>query len=172
MEKTRLSSSEKIIFLHSTDLCAGLSAEVTEAISSITEECNYEANEILFHEGDTGDSLYLLVDGDVSIQKDETSILMITQPDICIGEMAILEKNTARSATVKATEATKLLRILRHDFIELLEWDFQAIEGVFRMLNAKLRNDLKSLSTNIGEEAACQESMRIAKTVQQSVTTK
>ena len=54
MEKTRLSSSEKIIFLHSTDLCAGLSAEVTEAISSITEECNYEANEILFHEGDTG----------------------------------------------------------------------------------------------------------------------
>ena len=49
MERTRLSSSEKIIFLRNTDLCVGLSVEVIEAVSNITEEHNYKADEILFH---------------------------------------------------------------------------------------------------------------------------
>ena len=59
MERTRLLSSEKIIFLRNTDLCAGLPVEVIEAISNITEEHNYKADEVLFHKGDIGGSLYL-----------------------------------------------------------------------------------------------------------------
>ena len=169
MERQRLSNSEKIVFLRNADLCAGLPAEVIEAVSSITEECNYKANEILFHEGDIGDSLYLLVDGGISIQKNDDLGLEINQPGTCIGEMALIEEDVSRSATVRITEDTKFLRIIRRDFIELLEWNFQAVEGVFRVLNAKLRSDLESPKTSKNEEIAPQESMQISKTLQQSL---
>ena len=169
MERKRLSNSEKIVFLRNADLCAGLPAEVIEAVSSITEECNYKANEILFHEGDIGDSLYLLVDGGISIQKNDDLGLEINQPGTCIGEMALIEEDVSRSATVRITEDTKFLRIIRRDFIELLEWNFQVVEGVFRVLNAKLRSDLESLKTSKNEEIAPQESMQICKTLQQSL---
>ena len=109
MERTRLSSSEKIVFLRNTDLFVGLPIEVIEAVSSITEECNYEADEILFHEGDIGDSLYLLVGGGISIQKNDDLGLEINQPGTCIGEMALIEENVSRSATVRITEDTKCL---------------------------------------------------------------
>ena len=37
----------------------GYLIEVIEAISNITEEHNYKADEVLFHKEDIGDSLYL-----------------------------------------------------------------------------------------------------------------
>ena len=168
MERTRLLSSEKIAFLRNTDLCAGLPVEVIEAISNITEEHNYEADEILFHKGDIGYSLYLLVDGGISIQTNDNLGLEISQSGTCIGEMALIE-DVSRSATVKVKEDTKLLRIIRHDFLELLEWNFQAVEGVFRVLNAKLRSNLIDFATSENKEVAKQESMQITKTIQQSL---
>ena len=147
----------------------GYLIEVIEAISNITEEHNYKADEVLFHKGDIGDSLYLLVDGGISIQKNDNLGLEISQPGTCIGEMALIEENVSRSATVKVTEDTKLLKIIRHDFIELLEWNFQAVEGVFRVLNAKLRSNLTDFSASKSKEVAQQESMQITKTIQQSL---
>ena len=110
MERTRLLSSEKIAFLRNTDLCAGLPVEVIEAISNITEEHNYKADEILFHKRDIGDSLYLLVDGGISIQTNDNLGLEISQSGTCIGEMALIE-DVSRSATVKVKEDTKLLEL-------------------------------------------------------------
>ena len=127
MEPTRLSSSEKIIFLRDTDLCAGLPVEVIEAISNITEEHNYKADEVLFHKGDIGDSLYLLVDGGISIQKNDNLGLEISQPGTCIGEMALIEENVSRSATVKVTEDTKFLKLYGTIFLSCLN-------GIFRLL--------------------------------------
>lgn len=127
MERTRLLSSEKIVFLRNTDLCVGLPTEVIEAVSSITKECNYKADEILFHEGDIGDSLYLLVDGGISIQKNDDLGLEINQPGTCIGEMALIEENVSRSATVRIIEDTKFLRIIRRDFMSY--WS-----GIFKLL--------------------------------------
>ena len=138
----------------------GYLIEVIEAISNITEEHNYKADEVLFHKGDIGDSLYLLVDGGISIQKNDNLGLEISQPGTCIGEMVLIEENVSRSATVKVTEDTKLLKIMRHDFIELLEWNFQAVEGVFRVLNAKLRSNLTDFAASTSKEVAQQESMQ------------
>ena len=61
---------------------------------------------------------------------------------------------------------------MRHDFIELLEWDFRAVEGVFRVLNAKLRSNLTDFSASKSKEVAQQESMQITKTIQQSLVAK
>jgi len=49
--------------------------------------------------------------------------------------------------------------------LELLEWNFQAVEGVFRVLNAKLRSNLTDFATSENKEVAQQESMQITKTI-------
>ena len=64
-----LPEEEKLQFLQKTELFAELPRTELKAICHIASEVAYPAHSTLFEEGDEGDSLYLLVDGEVSIIK-------------------------------------------------------------------------------------------------------
>ena len=147
-----LSPEEKFDFLEHTDLCRDLSAGVVTAICNVAEEVHYQADDMLFYEGDIGDSLYFLVEGEMQILKDDVAVFTMNQPRTCIGEMALIEENATRSATVKASANTRMLRILRENFLQVAQQNFQAVEGIFRILNAKLEENLNQARERAEEE--------------------
>ena len=163
-----LVEEDKLQFLQKTELFAELPEAELKAISQIANEVAYPAGAMLFEEGDEGDSLYLIVDGKVSIIKAGTEVLFFDEKGYCLGEIALID-NKPRSATVKMVKPTRFLRITRNDFYNAMAREPRIGSGMFRVLNDKIRRDLEIQMSAIRKEIAQEESMRFAAEVQQSL---
>ncbi len=163
-----LAEEDKLHFLQKTDLFREVSQAELKAICDIAREVAYPPDYTLFEEGTEGDSLYLLVDGEVSIIKAGTEVLFFNQKGYCLGEIALID-NKPRSATVKTVKPTQFLRITRHDFYNAMAREPRIGIGMFRVLNDKIRRDLEIQMSSIRKEIAQEESMRLAAEVQQSI---
>jgi len=90
----------------------------TEKPFSIRRE-HFEPNETIFREGDWGDSLYIIVDGEVEITRDVPGRGNMTLARLgsgeCFGEMGLV-RQMPRSATVRTVTRVNVLAIDRHVF--------------------------------------------------------
>ncbi|RKU31601.1 hypothetical protein C6497_01355 [Candidatus Poribacteria bacterium] len=159
---------EKLQFLHRTELFSELPLERIKSICDVTHEIVFPSDHILFEEGDDGDSLYLLVSGEISIIKADTEVLSFDEVGYCFGEVALID-DKPRSATIKTLSPTRLLRITRDDFFTALAREPLIGKGIFRVLNNKIRHDLEVQMSAIRKEIAQEESIRLAAEVQQSI---
>ena len=163
-----LTEADKLQFLQKTELFSELPETELKSICQIASEVAYPADTTLFEEGDEGDSLYLIVNGEVSIIKAGTEVLLFNEKGYCLGEIALID-NKPRSATVKTVKSTQFLRITRHDFYKAMMREPRIGSGMFRVLNDKIRRDLEIQMSAIRKEIAQEESMRLAAEVQQSL---
>ena len=161
-------AEEKLQFLQKTELFSELSRADLNSISNIAHEVVYPEDHTIFEEGAEGDSLYLLVDGEISIIKAETEVFSFKEIGYCFGEVALIE-DKLRSATIKTVTSTRLLRITRNDFYHALAREPLIGRGMFRVLNNKIRHDLEIQMSAIRKEVAQEEAMRLASEVQQSI---
>ena len=159
---------EKLQFLHRTELFSELPLERLQSICEVAHEVVLPSDHILFEEGDDGDSLYLLVSGEISIIKAETEVLSFDDVGYCFGEVALID-DKPRSATIKTLSPTRMLRITRDDFFTALAREPLIGKGIFRVLNNKIRHDLEVQMSAIRKEIAQEESIRLAAEVQQSI---
>ncbi len=91
----------------------------------------FPAGEVIIHEGEAGDSMFIMCQGEVEITKrlglvlDEEApreriiVRLKAEEGVCFGEMALLEKEP-RSATVTALTECQLLEMGREDFLRLV----------------------------------------------------
>jgi len=97
---------------------------------------------VLFHEGDAGDCLYVLLSGRVKVcllgDEGKEIILAILEPNGYFGEMALLD-GSPRSATVITLESSVLMRWSRADFLSLILRDETLVRKVLAHLVACLR---------------------------------
>ena len=163
-----LAEADKLQFLQKTELFAEIPETELKSISQIANEVTYPADSLLFEEGDDGDSLYLIVDGKVSIIKAGTEVLFFDEKGYCLGEIALID-NKPRSATVKTVKPTQFLRITRNDFFNAMAREHRIGLGLFRVLNDKIRRDLEIQMSAVRKEIAQEESMRLAAEVQKSL---
>src|SRR5882762_1310560 len=84
-------------------LLRSLSEEDRRRVLSAARRRRFARREVLFHEGDPGDTLHLIDKG---------------RGDV-VGEMAVLEEGGRRGATVMALEAAETLSVDRGQFLEL-----------------------------------------------------
>lgn len=93
---------------------------------------HYESNEIIFHEGDIGDYLYIITSGKVEVLKNiegkSTPVATLGKGEY-FGEMALVNQRT-RSATVRCLEATDVLALRKTDF-GLLVSSFSQLRSEF-----------------------------------------
>ena len=104
-------------------LLRSLSEEDRRQVLSAARRRRFARREVLFHEGDPGDTLHLIDKGRVAIRittplGDAATVGVLGRGDV-VGEMAILEEGGRRGATVMALEATETLSIDRGAFLEL-----------------------------------------------------
>ena len=135
-----LSTVEKILFLKSINLFEKLPGAELAHVSHISEEVSFRKGELLMQEGEMGDALYLIVDGEVEIiLKKNNKVLARLGKGEPIGEMGILD-SAPRSASVIALTDVETLKIEQEAFDELMTDRLEIAQGVIRVLIKRLRN--------------------------------
>jgi CRP-like cAMP-binding protein len=110
----------------------------------------FRRNEVIFHQGDPGDSLHIVDEGSVKIalpspEGDEAIIATLRQGDF-FGELALLD-GAPRSATAVALEPTTTLALPRDAFLELLDQD----RGLRDALLTGLAHELRRVTGHVEE---------------------
>ena len=131
------STLEKTIILKSVDLFKSIPAENLSRVAQITDEVSYDANNPIFAEGDYGDSLFIVVDGNVRIHKGDQELAMLGK-GTCLGEMALLD-DEPRSADATVTEDSTLFKIEQEGFYEVMGSQSDIMEGIIKLLTGRLR---------------------------------
>ena len=119
-----------------------------------TASRDFPAEAVILREGDSGDSLFIMCQGEVEITKALTLVLDEDTPKekvmirlrasdgVSFGEMALLE-NEARSATVTALTDCSLLELNRQDFLDLVrenpEMGLKLVLNLAELLSRHLR---------------------------------
>jgi CRP-like cAMP-binding protein len=110
----------------------------------------FRRNEVIFHQGDPGDSLHIVDDGSVKITlpspEGEEAIIATLRQGGFFGELALLD-GAPRSATAVALEPTTTLALPRDAFMELLDQD----QGLRDALLAGLAHELRRLTGHVEE---------------------
>jgi len=111
----------------------------------------YRRNETIFHQGDPGDSLYIIESGAVKIvlpspEGEEEAIIATLGPGDFFGELALLD-GAERSATAIAHEATTALVLRRDAFGHLID----TVPALRHELLAGLVTELRRLTHHVEE---------------------
>ena len=122
-----------------------------QLLSKLLTEHNYQPGEIIFKEGEIGDTMYIIWSGRVAIVKgsyESPTVLGYRGVGEIIGEMALLE-DQPRSATVVALEDLRTLRIKRDDFEQWLSHNPTMGLSILGTLSARLRaaDDARKVSS-------------------------
>lgn len=139
---------EKIIVLNKVPLFSTLKTEDIYMISTIASEEAYEAGHVLFHEGDVGDKLFIIVNGKVQVLKNGVDEpLAVLGENEFLGELALFDAET-RTATIRCETTCVFLVIERND-MEQLAHEYPGIAfGFIRVLIGRMRNMLKLNNDN------------------------
>jgi CRP/FNR family cyclic AMP-dependent transcriptional regulator len=142
--------------LANMNLFRGLSADGLERIAAIAGEERHEAGAFVFHEGEIGDKLYLILDGKVRISRNLPGMgeeaLAVLGVGEAFGEMSLID-DTPRSADALVHEPARLLVITREAFEDLLfvhkDLAFEILWNFVKTLSGRLReaNDKMAFMT-------------------------
>ncbi len=120
----------------------------------IVEEKDFPADFTIFKEGEPGDVMYIIVSGEVLIQKelsDGAEMRIKLGVNDCFGEMAILD-GLPRSATVTVTKEGTFLSISRQEFRNILRVYPEIAFKVISVLSIRLRNMGTNLTKSLREQ--------------------
>jgi len=108
--------------LRQIKLFASLTARELKVVHALRHERQYLAGEIVFDEGDEGQAIYAVVEGEVEILRDGSrqQRLALLGPGEVFGELALLDQ-APRAAQAKAHSDCRLVVFFRADFMSLLE---------------------------------------------------
>jgi CRP-like cAMP-binding protein len=115
-------------------LFASLPERERAALEARCRHLKLPAQAYLYHEGQAGDAVYVLVSGRIGVwtggERGVPVLLAILGPGEMFGEMAILSNERIRTATTQALSRVEVVQILRTD-IEALRQRFPRISDVF-----------------------------------------
>ena len=128
---------EKVIILKAVNIFSEIPERGLVEAASVLEEARLEAGETVFAKGDTGNSLYVIVDGGVRIHDGDQTIATLGPGEV-FGELAALDPEP-RMASVTASEPTLLLRMGHAELNELMAGHPEVATGIIHVLCRRLR---------------------------------
>lgn len=133
----------KIQFLRRVPIFGALNQDSLQRVAAIMSEKIYSRKSIVFHEGDHGDTLYIIKNGRIKIAKvamdGREKTLTILQGGDFFGEMAIFD-NLPRSATAEALDNdVHLFAISKGDFERLINENPSIALRIMKDLTRRIR---------------------------------
>jgi CRP-like cAMP-binding protein len=129
-------------YIRGVPLLARLSDDDLEALASRGRKRRFANGAVIFHEGDAGDGLYVLVQGRVRLSvlsgAGSEAVLALLGPGECLGDMALFD-GKSRSTTATATEATMTFFVSRDDFVAWVSERPAAALALLETLSLRLR---------------------------------
>jgi signal transduction histidine kinase len=129
-------------FMRRLPLFADLSEEDLERLYLMSKALPVPAGRLLIEEGNPGDELYIVVDGELEVSKrqgGQDSVLAVRRAGEVVGEMALLEQ-APRSASVRALRDSLVLVISEEAFRTLLARSASAALTILQTVISRLRN--------------------------------
>lgn len=150
--------ADNILFEHlkSSPIFAQLDAFMFQTVEEKLIFQKLEADDVLFNEGEHGDYMAFVLVGELAVIKanpDGGAIQVGTvRAGDSTGEMALIDA-LSRSATIKASQVTAIVRLNKEDFETILS-DYprigvQMLRGLATMLSLKLRRTSENLSRSV-----------------------
>ncbi|SVA63955.1 uncharacterized protein METZ01_LOCUS116809 [marine metagenome] len=137
-ESTMYTILERTILLKSVDIFRNIPGKILTRIAQISHARRYELGEPIFKEDDEGDSMFVILEGSVSIHSGEKEIAQLEKGE-SLGEMALLD-DEPRSADATAGQNTVLLKINQDGFYELMAGNAEIMKQIIRLLTGRVRD--------------------------------
>jgi len=128
---------EKVILLQGVDVFSAVSTEQLAHLAAIAEEDDYPASAAVYREHDPSDAMYIVLEGRVRLHRGDTEVT-IAQAESAFGTWALFDDELRLTSATTLGE-TRLLRILKEDFIELLADNVEITQGVLKAVVQRLR---------------------------------
>ncbi len=120
------------------------------AFSPRQDECTwFSKGEFIFHQGEPGDTMYLIAEGAIEISQGtgvDRHVLALLGPGDFFGEMVLITDGK-RAANAIAFKKTALLPIFREDFLQRIQAEPELALYILQGLILRLRNMLGFLSS-------------------------
>jgi CRP/FNR family cyclic AMP-dependent transcriptional regulator len=147
---------EKFEVLQRSPLFEMLSPAELELVAEMSRPRRYAAGDVVFEEGELGDSLFVIAAGEVEVlRKNEAGELKPLQklsPPAFFGEMALIDKEH-RSATVRAKTECVVLQLTAENFAAFRKHHRDGftfiVMNIARVLSSRLRETNTRLSARI-----------------------
>ena len=144
-----MSLNEEVDLLRKIPLFAKIDPSKLKLLAFTSERLTYSAGQELFHQGDVGDTAYIIINGEADVLVDtptgELAVAKLKQNDL-VGEIAILI-NVPRTATVRADSELTTLAISKDQFFRMIgEFPDMAVE-IMRELATRLERTTTQLQT-------------------------
>ena len=133
----KLNIVEKVIALEGVEVFADLTPDQMARIAVVTREVQFAPGEWIVDGSKGMDALYVLMDGSVELRHGEEPLSRVG-PGHVIGMWAIFEDGGLMPVTARALEDTRMLRIDREDFYELLSDHAEITSAMFSTLVKRL----------------------------------
>jgi len=133
----RLLLIEKVLVLKSLNLFKDTPENVLADLAPLMKEIQYEQGTEIFKEGDTGDCMYIIQQGNIKIHKGNTTLARLKEKEI-FGELSLLDADT-RSASATADTDCILYKIDQEPFYELMDERPEVAKGFIKILCQRLR---------------------------------
>lgn len=149
-----MSLDDEIKHLRNVPLFAKLDTSKLKLLAFTSERLTFRPGEVLFHDGDRGDSAYVILEGEARVSAStnggELHLATLGKNDL-VGEIAML-CDVPRTATVTAATQVTALKVTRDVFFRLVR-DFpdMAIE-VMRELARRLEATTQQLRSRSHEQ--------------------
>ncbi len=136
------SVTELLEVLAATELFGGLNVASRRAVIAATTPVDVPAGSVLFHQGDVGDALYVLVRGRLQVLDEDGAVVAEIAPPQVVGELALLSRRP-RNATVRTARDSSLLRLDVEAFDRLVAGRPAALMALSRTIVERLESSLK-----------------------------
>jgi CRP/FNR family transcriptional regulator, cyclic AMP receptor protein len=135
--------------LRSAPLFRELDDEAAAALRASMMEVRLDRGEVLFREGDTGDRVFVVIEGKVKLGRTSSdgreNLLAILGPGQMFGELSLFDPGP-RSATVTAVTDTVLLSLANEDMLTWLTGRPEVARGLLLQLGQRLRRSNDTLA--------------------------
>jgi CRP-like cAMP-binding protein len=129
---------EKVIVLEGVDLFHNVKPEQLARIATIAQEVKFPPRQTILEAANPLEALYVIVDGAVELSR-EGEVLTTARQNEVLGAWALFEENDPMPVSARAVEDTRLLRIGRDDFYDLLSDNSEITSAIFSILVKRFR---------------------------------
>ncbi len=129
---------EKVIALEGVELFGNLTPEQLARIASIAHDVAIPPGQTIVEPGKPPDALYVVLDGAVELSRKGEPLATARENGV-LGAWALFEEDDPMPLTAKTVERSRLLRIGREDFYDLLADNSEITASIFSTLVKRFR---------------------------------
>jgi CRP-like cAMP-binding protein len=129
---------ERVLFLQNIDIFDGIPSEHLGYLAAIASEVNYPKDDVIYKVNEHPDAMYLVIEGNIRLHIDQRDITT-SGPKEAFGTWALFD-DSPRVVTATALEDSRLLKIDREEFVDLLADHVQITQAILKTIAVRMRS--------------------------------